>query len=361
MAWRLLAANNRNNNGNLNGNNNLNNNGRFFGITLSQDIMLMKRYKNLYIRLCSKENIYLAYKNARKHKTLKSYVIEYEKNLKANLNQLREELISETYKPKPLETFIVRDPKTRKISKSDFRDRIIHHAICNIIEPIFEREFIYDSYANRIGKGTLKAIERFEKFKRQVTKNCTQKAYILKADIKQYFENVDHSILIKILERKIKDKQFINIIKIILDNHNSKNKGKGMPLGNLTSQFFANLYLNDLDQFIKKELKVKYYVRYVDDFIIMDGDYDKLQKHKQIIDDFLRRNLMIGLHKDKSKIRKIGSGVQFLGLRIYLYYRLLAKMNIRKFRLKLSILRYQFEGKLIGYDRVYDVIEGWIA
>ena len=152
----------------------------------------MHTYSNLWQDLCSYENLLLVFKKARKHKTLKPYVIKFTKNLKENLLELQVELFLHSYRPKPLQTFILRDPKTRKISKSDFRDRIVHHAICNIIEPIFDKSFIYDSYANRKGKGALKALERFDYFKRKVTKNNKKVAYVLKADIKHYFETVDH-------------------------------------------------------------------------------------------------------------------------------------------------------------------------
>ena len=161
---------------------------------------------NQYEELCSYENLELAFKRARKGKTLKPYVIEFEENLKQNLLQLRNELTMQTYQPQPLKTFILRDPKTRKISKSDFRDRIIHHAICNIIEPIFEKTFIHDSFANRIGKGTLNAIKRFDVFKRKSSQNNTKKCYVLKADIKSHFQTVDHEILLEILSKRIEDK-----------------------------------------------------------------------------------------------------------------------------------------------------------
>lgn len=223
-----------------------------------------------YEKLCAYNNLYQAYIGARKHKTLKPYVIEFEKNLVKNLQQLQQELITQTYKPKPLETFILRDPKTRKISKSDFRDRVTHHAICNIIESRFDKTFIYDSYANRIGKGTLKAIDRFDEFKKRVSKNNSQKCYFLKADIKHYFDTVNHKILIELIKRKIHDEKIIWLIKQILQNHHSRINGKGMPLGNLTSQFFANIYLDELDQYVKHQLKAKYYIRYVDDFIILE-------------------------------------------------------------------------------------------
>ena len=151
---------------------------------------------NLYNEICSLENIGFAFKKARKGKTLKPYVIEFECNLEENLQKLHYELITQIYNPKPLETFIIRDPKTRKISKSDFRDRVVHHAVCNIIEPLFERCFIFDSFANRLGKGTFKAIERFEHFARKVSRGFTLPCFVLKADIRHYFETVDHKILI---------------------------------------------------------------------------------------------------------------------------------------------------------------------
>jgi len=151
---------------------------------------------NLYSGLCSYENLELAFRKARKGKTLKSYVTEFEGNLNENLKQLQQELLLHAYRPKPLETFILRDPKTRKISKSDFRDRVVHHAVCNIIEPLFERCFIFDSFANRLGKGTFKAIERFEHFARKVSRGFTLPCFVLKADIRHYFETVDHKILI---------------------------------------------------------------------------------------------------------------------------------------------------------------------
>ena len=184
--------------------------------------MLMEEPDNLFAELCSYENLEIAFRKARKRKTLKRYVIEFEKNLHPNLIDLRNELVFHTYKPKPLKTFIVRDPKTRKISKSHFRDRIVHHALCNLIEPIFDKSFIFDSYANRINKGAHKAIQRFDYFKRKVSKNNTKNCFILKADIKHYFETVDNEILLKIIGNKIKDERVIWLIRTILQNHTKK-------------------------------------------------------------------------------------------------------------------------------------------
>ena len=187
----------------------------------------MKTYKNLYQKIYNMSNLILAWRKAHKGKTKKQYVKEFEKDILGNLLKLHEELKNHSYLPRPLEVFILRDPKTRKISKSDFRDRIVHHAIINILEPIFDPTFIYDSCANRIGKGNLFAIKRLEKFMRKVSRNGkivgvynnnNIEGYCLKADIKHYFNEVDHNILINIIERKIKDRQVIWLIKQILIN-----------------------------------------------------------------------------------------------------------------------------------------------
>ncbi|MFH0701713.1 MAG: reverse transcriptase/maturase family protein [Candidatus Woesearchaeota archaeon] len=353
----LVLGNNHNNN--LNGNNNLNNNARFLGITLAGlGFLFMKTYRNLWDKLCSEDNLYLAYKKARKHKTQKPYVLEFEKDLQNNLSLLRTELLLHAYQPKPLQTFIVRDPKTRKISKAHFRDRVIHHALCNLIEPIFETSFIYDSYANRKGKGTLKAIKRFESFSRIVSNNHIINTFVLKADIKHYFEEVNHSILIRILEKKIKDKKVMWLIRKILRNHSFD---KGMPLGNLTSQFLANVYLNELDQFIKRKLKIRYYLRYVDDFVILDNNKDKLRVYRQEISNFLTINLKLHLHPHKTSIRSIKQGITFLGARIFPFHRLLKKGNVPKLERKIFLLQEEFELNKIYYDQIYAVFEGWLA
>src|SRR3989344_4473131 len=315
----------------------------------------MKIYDNLYQQFYSYENLEYAFKKARKHKTKKDYVIKFENSLKENLLQLRNELIFHIYQPRPLETFIIRDSKTRKISKSDFRDRVIHHALVNILEPIFDKFFIYDSYANRKNKGTLKAVKRFDYFKIKVSKNNTKNCFILKADIKHYFETVSHDILILILRKKIYDKKVIWLIKKILLNDNTKEIG--IPLGNLTSQFFANVYLNELDYFVKHKLKAKYYIRYVDDFVILHSSKKQLFEWKEKINKFLKENLKIELHPDKSKIILLNRGPPFLGFRIFNYHKLLKKKNIRNFKRKLKL----FSKDKIDYDKIYESLQGYFA
>lgn len=318
----------------------------------------------LYSTLCAYENLLGAYQKARQGKTKKLYVLKFKKDLDKNIKQLQTELIEQIYQPKPLKTFIIRDPKTRKISKSKFRDRVIHHALINVIGEIFEKTFIYDSHANQIGKGTLKAIERFEIFKRKVSKNNTRDCYVLKADIKHYFEEVDHNILISIVQRKVKDEKIIWLIKQILSNNADSLGGrttKGMPLGNHTSQFFANLYLNELDQFVKHELKAKYYIRYVDDFVILSYSTKKLQEYMDKINMFLKEELILELHPDKSKILNLNQGIQFLGFKIFPNHKIPRKTNLRKFQSKLKELKILYKEKQLNREQVVECLEGWMA
>jgi len=328
----------------------------------------MKTYKNLYGQIYSKKNLILAYKKARKGKSKKNYVKDFEMELRANIKKLQNELENQTYKPNPLEIFILRDPKTRRISKADFRDRIVHHAIINILEPIFDKTFIYDSCANRKGKGNLFAVKRFDKFKRKVSKNgliltnyFKDNNYIsgfcLKCDIKHYFQEINHKILLNIIKRKIKDEKVIWLIKQVLDNYSFGGINKGMPLGNLTSQFFANIYLNELDYFVKHKLKAKYYIRYVDDFIILHSSKERLVVWKQEIDWFLGDKLELELHSDKSKIIPLSQGIDFVGFRNFYYFKLLRKRNIKNIQTKIL----EFKAGIISYDRLAESFWGWWA
>jgi len=331
----------------------------------------MKTYANLYNNLCSFKNLYFAYKKARENKTKKDYVIKFQNNLEQEIKALKLELESLTYKPKQLKRFIIKDPKTRVIHSSNFRDRVIHHDLVNLLEPIFEGIFIHDSYASRVGKGTLKALDRFDKFKRKISKNGMiiknkfdnnqVQGYVFKADIKHYFDTVDHDILLKIIRRKINDKKVIWLIKQILNNFIVKAENKGMPLGNLTSQFFANVYLNELDYFIKHKLKSKYYIRYVDDFVILHSSKEQLEIWKKEINKFLISNLKLELHSEKSKIVPLAKGIDFLGFRNFYHYKLLRKRNIRKFLKNLNKMKEECNYKTLNYYAVYDSFEGWFA
>jgi RNA-directed DNA polymerase len=334
--------------------------------------IIMKTYNKLYKEIISFENLILAWKKARKGKTKKEYVVKFEEELFCNLMALHYELKYKSYKPRELVTFVLRDPKTRVISKSDFRDRIVHHAVCNILEPIFDKSFIYDSCANRLGKGNLFGLKRLKCFIRKVSKNglvaknrFQDKNYIvgycLKADIRHYFEEVDHEILINLLSRKVTNKDVIWLIRQILKNNSVSSGGgerlQGMPLGNLTSQFFANVYLNELDYFVKHNLKAKYYIRYVDDFVILHNSKEQLEIWKRNIDKFLRGKLKIELHPQKSRIIPLSRGIDFVGFRNFYCYRLVRKRNIRKMLIKLDFLR----SRELSYWELMESYQGWQA
>ncbi|MBI2630391.1 helix-turn-helix domain-containing protein [Candidatus Pacearchaeota archaeon] len=318
----------------------------------------MKPKENLYEKLWDINNLFLAFNNAKKGKTKRRYVKRFQRNINENLFKLQQELITKNYNHCELKTFILRDPKTRKISKSAFRDRVVHHALCNIIVPIFEKSFIYDSHANQIGKGTLKALQRFDEFKRKVSRNNTRECFVLKADIKHYFEEIDHQILIEIIRRKIKDEKVIWLIEKILSVNN---KTKGMPLGNLTSQFFANLYLNELDVFVKNKLRAKFYIRYVDDFVILHENKEQLEEWKISINTFLKEKLKIELHPSKSHVLKLSSGINFLGFRVFYHHKLIRASNLKNFDRKFNNLKIIFDEEIIGREKALEFLEGWIA
>lgn len=330
----------------------------------------MKTYKNLYVKLCSFENLKLAYKKARKGKSKKQYVKAFEENLEENLQKIKRELENQNYKPRELRRFILRDPKTRVIYASEFRDRVVHHALCNIIEPIFEKTFIHDSYANRKGKGTHAALKRLDQFKRKVTGNgqLVKKAkdnnmvtgYVLKADIKHYFDTVDHKVMLNLIKKKIKDEKALWVAQKILENHKCKILNKGMPIGNLTSQLFANIYLNGLDHFIKEELKAKYYIRYMDDFVILHRNKGILKAYKNKISEFLK-TVKLELHAEKSKVFSLHRGVNFLGFRVFYHHKLLKKSNILILERRLQNFEKLYRKHKISSEKILESVEGWFA
>ena len=313
---------------------------------------------NIYPEVYNLSNLILAWRRARKGKTRKDYIIDFEQNLGENLRKLKFELMSQTYQPISLVTFILRDPKTRKISKSDFRDRIVHHILVKVIEPIFDKSFIYDSCANRKNKGNLFALKRFDLFKRKVTNNLKSEAFCFKADIKHYFPEVNHEILMNIIKRKIKDEKIIWLIEKILKNGARGELTRiGMPLGNLTSQFFANVYLNELDYFVKHILKVKYYIRYVDDFVILHSSLKQLEIWKFKINIFLKEKLRLELHSEKSKIISLSRGIDFVGFRNFYYFRILRKRNIKSILDKIK----KYNQGLLSYEKMLESFQGWDA
>lgn len=355
-----LGNDNFNNINNVNANNQFNNNGRSRNSLGKCSGFLMKTYKNIFEKAISLENLDDAYWKARKGKYMNPVVQEFHRHWRLHLIILHNELKNKTYVPQPMKTFILRDPKTRKISVSAFRDRVVHHALVNVLQPIFEPSFIYDSFASRKGKGNLEAVKRFEMFKRKVSRNNARSCVVLKADIRQYFDTVDHEVLIAIIQRKILDERLLWLVRRILCNYSSKKQGKGMPLGNWTSQFFANVYLNELDQFVKHQLKAKYYIRYVDDFVILHVSKEKLIRYRNEVACFLSK-LKLELHPSKCTIKGIKQGIHFLGFRIFARHKLLKKTNIRKFWHNLASVLYFYRLKLIEYGTMNNSINGWFG
>jgi RNA-directed DNA polymerase len=369
----VLGVNDNNNRFNINANNNINNNRPARGMTshaLGRTLFPMKTYTRLWEKLTSFDNLREAYENAKKRKSGNPSVKVFGEHWAFNLALLRLELLTKQYRPQPLTRFVLRDPKTRVIYKSQFRDRIIHHALVNVLQPIYEPQFIYDSHASRQGKGTTRALERYQLFLRRIThsgalqtnarNNNQVRGYALKCDIKHYFETVDHDMLLGILRRQIKDGDVLWLIKIILDHYPTEHPGKGMPLGNWTSQFFANVYLNELDQYIKQALRAKYYLRYVDDFIILAKSRQELENQLVSISIFVE-NLRLELHPTKCKIIPLSAGVSFLGFKIYYHYLIVRTRNKRKITMKLDKLLRRYERGTIDYASVLDTLEGWNA
>ena len=263
----------------------------------------MKTYKNLFEKTCSYENLYNAYLKARRGKRKSEEVLRFTCDLESELFDLQNELRNKTYKTGEYRNFIIFEPKERIISALPFRDRVVHHAVYSVMEPIFERKFIYDSYACRKGKGTHAGVERLQEFIRKMNNN----SYVLKCDVSKYFSSVNHKILKRIIRKKIADGDFLWLLDNIIDSMES-----GIPIGNLTSQLFANIYLNELDEFVKYKLKIKYYIRYMDDFILLYDSKQELHKFREEIRLFFIINLRLSFHPKKVNVFPISLGVDFL-------------------------------------------------
>lgn len=221
--------------------------------------------------------------------------------------------MAKTYKHSPYHAFNISDPKPRSIHKASVRDRLLHHALYRRLYPFFDRTFIADSHSCRLGKGTHRAINRFRVFAYRASKNNTKTAWVLKSDIKKFFASIDQGKLLGIIKGFIPDEDTVWLISQIVRSFYSTRNGIGLPLGNLTSQLLVNVYMNRFDQFLKHKLKVRYYIRYADDFIILSKDRTLLENILSKISDFLWSNLRLQLHPDKTFIQTVASGVDFLG------------------------------------------------
>lgn len=303
----------------------------------------MKVYRNVFEKIISLENLFLAWDNFKRGKRRRTDILRFEWELEENIFQLHRDLKSERYKHGPYRPFYISDPKKRLIHKAKVRDRIVHHAVFNILNPIFEPTFIAHSFSCRVGKGTHKGVDTLEKILRKVSKNYTAPCFALKCDIEKFFATIDHKSLLEILGKRIKDEKAMLLLEEIVKSYTSygqregvKPLGNGMPIGNLTSQLFANIYLNELDQFIKHKLKVKYYVRYTDDFIIVNGDIKYLEDLISPITEFLQKKLNLNLHPRKVTVRKFKQGIDFLGYVVLPRHRVLRTKTKRRIFKKLT-------------------------
>ena len=231
----------------------------------------------------------------------------------ANVLALHRDLVSGSYRHGGYEHFKINDPKPRDIHKATVRDRLVHHAIYRNLYPFFDRTFIADSYSCREGKGTHKAMDRFRTFARKVSRNDTRTCWVLKCDIRKFFASIDQLILIGLLEERIPDGRTIALLRCVIESFHSTVPGKGLPLGNLTSQLLVNVYMNEFDRFVKHELKAKHYIRYADDFVLLSSDRAELLALLPRIRSFLHEHLKIDLHPRKVSIETLASGVDFLG------------------------------------------------
>ena len=273
---------------------------------------MKKKFLVSYKDIISIDNLLLAWREFIRGKKSKPDVLLFSMNLIDNILQLHQDFANRTYYHGDYKSFYITDPKLRHIHKASVRDRLVHHAVYRQLYPLFAKTFIADSYSCQLDKGTHRAVKRFRVFARQASQNNTVTCWVLKCDIKKFFENIDHNVLLKILSKYITNQDIIDLLRGIIRSFEA-NPGKGLPLGNLTSQLFVNIYMNRFDQFVKHSIRVKYYIRYADDFAILSSDRDLLKEYLLLIDRFLQTELKLGLHPQKVYIKTIASGVDFLG------------------------------------------------
>ncbi len=296
----------------------------------------MKTYTNIFEEMTSLERLFSSWKKFIRGKTKREDVQLFERNLETNVFQLHRELLDQNYQHENYKEFFVHDPKIRHIRKACVRDRLVHQSVYTSLVRIYEPKFISHSFSCREGKGTHKAINALKKMTLKVGKNNTKPCYALKCDIRKFFDSVDHETLLKLLERVILDKKsqwlFEEILgSCVLQLHDNRNRG--LPIGNLTSQIFTNIYLNELDQFVKHQLRQKYYLRYADDFVILDQNEDFLAQLIPQIRTFLDQDLKLKLHPKKVSINKLSQGIDFLGYIAFAHYRII-RTKTRKRMLK---------------------------
>jgi len=330
----------------------------------------MKTFRNIYPQVWDFVNLLLASRKARRHKRWKNDAMAFERRLEENLWELHAELSSLSWQPGPGRQFRIRRPKERLITAAPYRDRVVHHAICNVIEPVLDARFIHNSYACRQNKGTHAAHDKCQHHLR----HCR---YGFRGDIHRYFPSIDHTILLKHIERWFVDKELMEIIKRIVTSHTESadslqyfpgddlftptERHRGLPIGNLTSQLFANLYLNDLDHFVTRELKCSAYLRYMDDFMLFSDDKDFLQNARMNIEEFLGDQLRLRPHPKKSQVFATKDGAPFLGFHLYPRRRRILKVNVTEFKHRFSQHRREFRTARLTLDELNSRVRGWIG
>jgi len=337
---------------------------RFFEI-----LSMAKQCDAAYPQIYDLFNLWQAFKKASAGRRSQPGVAHFEYNLEAELISLRDELREETYHPGGYCSFMVHEPKRRKISAAPFRDRVVHHALVNVIGPPLERKFIFDSYANQMGKGTHRALDRCTHFMRRYK-------YVLPCDVKQFFPSIDHAILHNILARTIGDEKVMRLIDRILasgdgilteeyemvyfpgDTLFSANRPRGLPIGNLTSQFWANVYLNELDQFLKRRLKVHAYLRYVDDFLLFSNNKTELRQWRAEIIQFLA-GLRLTIHENSAQPRPCANGITFLGFIVFPDHRRLKPAKGYAFRRRLRHLAADYRVGALEREDVLIRAQAW--
>lgn len=283
-----------------------------------------KKLVHSYDEIIALENLCLAWEEFIVGKKRKTDVIIFSRNLMDNIVDLHEELVNKKYCHGGYKSFFITDPKRRHIHKASVRDRLLHHAVYRMLYPFFDRTFIADSYSCRDNKGTHKALNRFAKFIRQVSYNGACTVWVLKCDIQKFFGSIDHFVLLNILKEYIPDKDIIQLLENIIGSFHTEDKPDiGLPLGNLTSQLLGNVYMNRFDQWVKHQLKFKYYIRYADDFVFLSHYKNELEKFVPKINNFLKTELKLNLHPDKLFLKTVSSGIDFLGWVHFSKYRVL--------------------------------------
>jgi retron-type reverse transcriptase len=325
----------------------------------------MKIYKNVFEKIISIDNLFAAWDAFKSDKRSRKDVQAFERNVEEHLFALYRDLSSKKYKHGAYSGFWIKDPKPRHIHKATVRDRILHHAIFTILNPIFEPTFIAQSFSCRIGKGTHKGIQMLAEIVNKLNRNGYKDVFVLKCDVRKFFDSINHDVLLRILAKRIKDPDAMWLLSEIVESFTSGQSNlfecKGVPIGNLTSQLFANVYMNEFDQFLKHKLRVKYYLRYTDDFIVVSNDKKYLCDLIEPIKQFLKSELTLSLHPYKVTIRKFSQGIDFLGYIILPYHRQLRTKTKKRIFRKLFRRMKEHKQGLIPLEKVEQTLQSYLG